>query len=254
MTAETLRDDDGRALADIEVIPRGAAPRADVVVLAGDAVEAVADAVWSRLPGFRVSVTDHDGVADRLLTLGASPGRHLLAMELDLRTGVPVARPSAVTVGPMEVDRTADYGAIVSRAYPPGHPDHEPGDAEPEGAARTVAALLRGEQVGPWLPEASFDARDGDRVLGAVLLSEMPPSMTYQGGPWVTEIFVDPAATGQGIGGTLLARAAAAVAAAGRPTLGLAVTVGNPAQRLYEALGFVTLQDIRQVVLPTGVV
>ena len=57
-----------------------------------------------------------------------------------------------------------------------------------------------------------------------------------------------------GIGGALLARAAAALVAAERPTLGLAVTIGNPAQRLYESLGFATLQDIRQVVLPANVV
>lgn len=250
MTAETLRDDAGRALADIEVIPRGPTPRADVVAATGADPGSVAAAVWSRLPGFRVSVIDDDDVADRLQALGASPGRHLLTMELDLRSGPPPARPCAVPIGPMEVARTADYGAIVSRAYPPGHPDHEPSDAEPEGAARTVAALLRGEHVGPWLPAASFDARDDDRVLGAVLISEMPPSTTYAGGPWVTEIFVEPDAAGRGIGGALLARAATALVAAERPTLGLAVTVGNPAHRLYEALGFVTLQDVRQVLLP----
>jgi GNAT superfamily N-acetyltransferase len=250
MTVEMLRDEAGRALAAIEVIPRGSSPRADVVAADGADASAVAVAVRSRLPGFRVSVIDDDEVADRLLSLGGTVGRHLLTMELDLRLAVPSGRPCAATIGPMEVERTADYGAIVSRAYPPGHPDHEPSDAEPAGAARTITELLRGEQVGPWLPEASFDARDGGRVLGAVLLSEMPPSMTYAGGPWVTEIFVDPEATGRGIGGALLARAAAAVAGAERSTLGLAVTVGNPARRLYESLGFVTLQDVRQVVLP----
>ena len=249
MTVETLRDDAGRGLADVEVIPRGS-PRADVVVLAADDVEAVAAAVWTRLPGFRVSVIDDDHVADALVRRGGSPGRHLLVMELDLRASPPVARPGPVPIGPMEAARTADYGAIVSRAYPPGHPDHEPSDAEPDGAARTVAALLRGEQVGPWLPDASFDARDDGRVLGAVLVSDMPSSMTYPGGPWVTEIFVEPDAAGRGIGGALLARAATALAAGDRSTLGLAVTVGNPARRLYESLGFVTLQDVRQIVLP----
>ena len=75
----------------------------------------------------------------------------------------------------MEVARTADYGAIVSRAYPPGHPDHEPSDADPEGAARTVAALLRGEQVGPWLPGPPSTPATTGGSLGAILLSEMPP-------------------------------------------------------------------------------
>lgn len=250
MSVETLRSEGGRALAEIEIIPRGSSPRADVMALADTDPDAVATAVWSRLPGFRVSVVDRDDVADALVRRGATPGRHLLAMDLDLRAPRPAPRPCAVTIGPMEVERTADYGAIVSRAYPPGHIDHEPSDAEPEGAARTVAALLRGEQVGPWLADASFDAREDGRVLGAILLSEMPPSSTYPGGPWVTEIFVDPAAAGRGIGGALLGRAMAALEAAGRSTLGLAVTVGNPAQRLYDSMGFVTLQDVRQVVVP----
>ena len=249
MTAETLRAD-GRALADIEVIARGSSPRADVVAAAEADPEAVADVVWARLPGFRVSVLDRDDVADALVRRGGAPGRHLLTMALDLAAPRPAARPCAVPIGPMEVARTADYGAIVSRAYPPGHIDHEPSDAEPEGAARTVAALLRGEQVGPWLPDASFDAREGGRVLGAIVLSEMPPSMSYPGGPWVTEIFVEPEAAGRGIGGALLARASDALVAAGRRTLGLAVTVGNPAARLYGSLGFATLQDVRQVALP----
>jgi GNAT superfamily N-acetyltransferase len=221
------------------------------VIAAADAdPDHVAAAVWSRLPGFRVSVVDREDVAEALVRRGASPGRHLLSMDLDLRAPRPPARPCAVPIGPMEVGRTADYGLVVSRAYPPGHLDHEPSDAEPEGAARTVAALLRGEHVGPWLADASFDAREDGRILGAILLSEMPPSSTYAGGPWVTEIFVDPEATGRGIGGALLARAVTALIDADRSTLGLAVTVGNPAQRLYEASGFVTLQDIRQVVVP----
>ena len=84
--------------------------------------------------------------------------------------------------------------------------------------------------------------------LGAILLSEMPPSPTYPGGPWVTEIFVDPDATGRGIGGALLARAV--TPSRPGPDVGLAVTVGNPARRLYESLGFATLQDVRHVVLP----
>ena len=113
-----------------------------------------------------------------------------------------------------------------------------------------MAALLRGEHVGPWLPDASFDARDDGRVLGAVLLSEMPPSMRTPGGPWVTEIFVDPEPPAGASAGRCWPGRRRRWSPPSRPTLGLAVTVGNPAHRLYEALGFVTLQDVRQVLLP----
>ena len=57
-------------------------------------------------------------------------------------------------------------------------------------------------------------------MLGAILVSEMPPSATYAGGPWVTEIFVDPDAAGRGIGGALLARAAAALVGRRAPDAG----------------------------------
>ena len=69
------------------------------------------------------------------------------------------------------------------------------------------------------------------------------------GDPWITEIFVDPDAAGRGIGSALLARAAAPRWP--RPaTLGLAVTAGNPAHRLYASLGFVSRRTSARSLLP----
>jgi ribosomal protein S18 acetylase RimI-like enzyme len=61
----------------------------------------------------------------------------------------------------------------------------------------------------------------------------MPPPY---GGPWVTQLFRGPG--GRGAGRALLMRALGIATADGLPALGLAVTHGNPAQRLYEELGF----------------
>ncbi len=55
----------------------------------------------------------------------------------------------------------------------------------------------------------------------------------------MTDLAVDPAAQGRGVGRLLLARAVERLTAAGHPRLGLAVTRGNDrARRLYDALGF----------------
>jgi GNAT superfamily N-acetyltransferase len=67
----------------------------------------------------------------------------------------------------------------------------------------------------------------------------MPGDEEFEGSPWVTDLCVDPAAQGQGLGRALLAHAVTHLAADGHTTLGLAVTRGSPARRLYEDAGFV---------------
>jgi ribosomal protein S18 acetylase RimI-like enzyme len=59
------------------------------------------------------------------------------------------------------------------------------------------------------------------------------------------ELFRDPAHPGTGR--ALLERALQRAAAAGLPALGLAVTDGNPAARLYEAVGFRRVLSSRSV-------
>jgi GNAT superfamily N-acetyltransferase len=54
----------------------------------------------------------------------------------------------------------------------------------------------------------------------------------------VADIFVVPAHQGRGLGRTLLLRAVAWSCAAGEPRIGLSVTDGNPAERLYARAGF----------------
>jgi GNAT superfamily N-acetyltransferase len=69
-------------------------------------------------------------------------------------------------------------------------------------------------------------------VAGAILIGTLPGDPPLNG-PWIIELFRHPAH--RGVGRALLERA---LAIAPVPALGLMVTEGNPARRLYEALGF----------------
>lgn len=139
----------------------------------------------------------------------------------------------------MSPDRVIEYGEVVSRAYPPEHPDHEPADADPGSAAQAVLEIMRGEAMGPWIAGASLQVADhSGRVVGVVLITETKAVGTLGPGPFVTDLCVDPAAAGQRLGAALLASCAARLAELGWSALTLVVTVGNPAQRVYERLSF----------------
>ncbi|MEO5745200.1 MAG: GNAT family N-acetyltransferase, partial [Terracoccus sp.] len=148
------------------------------------------------------------------------------------------------SIAPMSPQRATEYGAVVTCAYPPEHPDHEPADADPESAAQSVLEVLRGEAMGPWIAEASLHVADHtDRIVGVVLVTETTASGTCVAGPFVTDICVDPAVAGQRLGSALLAASVGRLADLGWSTLTLVVTVGNPAQHVYERLGFVVASE-----------
>jgi ribosomal protein S18 acetylase RimI-like enzyme len=65
----------------------------------------------------------------------------------------------------------------------------------------------------------------------------------------VAELFRRPGDDIRGAGRALLEATAAAATRAGLPALGLAVTDGNPAQRLYESLRFERVLSSLVVVL-----
>ena len=90
--------------------------------------------------------------------------------------------------------------------------------------------------MGPLLACSGLTVRDDGSVAGAILVngSNGEPPL---GGPWISQLFRHPGARGAGV--PLLRRALAVATRDGVPAIGLAVTDGNPAQRLYEAHGFV---------------
>ena len=234
----TFTAPDGRVVGTARVDPTGAPlPRARVERAPDASAGELSAVVGHALSGHRVVVHDAD-LAAALIERGATLVRASWLMVLPLPATPATAVPH-VDVRPLR-DVPFEYGAIMRRAYPPGHPDHEHGDVTPEGAAATVRGYLSGEVVGPLLPAASAEActPDGD-LLGAIFISELPRAEDYEGGPWVTEVFVDPDHQGHGTGRALLTHAIDRLSTEGRHHLGLAVTQDSPARRLYEAMGFV---------------
>jgi len=140
---------------------------------------------------------------------------------------------------------TDDLIDACLEAYGPGHPDHF-GSREAEAAE--LRRIVRGEEVGPLLG-CSRIAWVGGRQVGAVLAtgSEGEPP---HGGPWLAQHFRAPGDDLAGVGRLLLETAIAAARAGGLATLGLAVSVRNPAVELYRATGFALVHTVLTLELP----
>ena len=67
----------------------------------------------------------------------------------------------------------------------------------------------------------------------------------YRGSPLLAFLLVEPSWQGRGAGTQLLRRSAATLVSQGCTEWTLAVTDGNPAQRLYERSGFVVDESLR---------
>ncbi|MFM7599559.1 MAG: hypothetical protein ACKO70_14515 [Actinomycetota bacterium] len=116
-------------------------------------------------------------------------------------------------------------------AYPPDHPDHLPGTDDLIDSY--LVRYTRGAELGPLIHCASAIAvRDG-YPYGGILIVDRPGE-----GPWVCDLWRDPAPDFSGTGARMVRWAASRLA--DYDTLGLVVTVGNDsAIRVYESVGFV---------------
>jgi GNAT superfamily N-acetyltransferase len=187
----------------------------------------------------------HDATtAAQLLSSGGRLRRlaHDMVASLEV-SRVPTPRiVEGVSVEGVESDPKA-IAIAASAATPPDHADHEIWLGVDR--ARYWKQLLAGEgSCGAVLPEPSrlLRSRDGE-IVGVVVVAAMRVSDWWPGGPWIPEIFVVPDFQGRGLGGLLLDYAMEACADAGHQRLGLTVTQGNPAQRLYERFGFRTFRS-----------
>jgi len=84
----------------------------------------------------------------------------------------------------------------------------------------------------------------GDRVVAGVIAIDM------DGRPWVAEVFRQPGPRHAGLGSLVLRRVLAGAAAAGVAEIGLTVTHGNPALRVYERLGFDLASTTIAILIP----
>lgn len=164
--------------------------------------------------GERVDV--REGVLSAALTgSGAAVVRRSLLMALRPLPAALDPGPFPGNVGPMATRPDRCAGALL-RAFPPDHSDYDPAIADLAGAERALASYFAGTVIGPFIADAS------------------------PGGPWVTEVFVEPDQQGHGVGRALFARAVGELRVAGETSLRLAVQIDNPARHVYERLGFAT--------------
>jgi len=220
---EHERDD--RRVADLFELADGVAPERAVRV------------ALEELGGWRISA--HERFGRLLVVAGARPRRHGHVMSRDLvRDPAPPEWPEPPLpdrVRLTAVDRPAiDLAPACRAAYPPEHPDyhHSPTPDRPE---LELDEIISGQLMGPLLGCSGLAVGDDGTVLGAVLVNRtkgVPP----MGGPWIAQLFRRPDA--RGVGSALLRRALALATCDGLPAIGLAVTHGNPAARLYAAHGF----------------
>ena len=212
-----LHDDDGTPIGrylHASEEGREVAARVELAV----PVERAVPVILRELRGMRVAGPVELGRA--LVAAGGQARRHAHVYSHALETVPEEPR------GLAPLDRRAeDLLPAYDAAFPPGHPDRS------AAALRHLSGIVAG-RLGPLL-DASGIALDGDRVVAAILIAELGDAEPPLGGPWVMEVFRDPRYPGTGR--ALLERALARVKG---PALGLTVTEGNPAVRLYERLGF----------------
>lgn len=167
-----------------------------------------------------------------------------MALELLPAPGLAwIPRPDLELVALDGAPLAAELAAASARSTPPEHVDHGAW-AGPENRLAYWGKLLAGEVCGPVLPQSELLVEPEGGIAGAVILTRLDPTTWWSGGAWVAETFVVPGRQGLGLGRQLLAHSIAACAAAGLPRVGLTVTDLNPAERLYERLGFVRVRSL----------
>lgn len=187
--------------------------------------------------------TQNPHYAQALLDLGCRLKRHALAMTCPLtgaNNNIILEQPRGMRVQFIEEVSAEDLFESWFAAYPPEHPDFLPGDK---------AHLIR-EHLQPLLDRSALGVNHRSSLAifshgkahAGIIISLRDGEPPY-GGPWVSEIWVSPELQGRGVGHYLLSQAQSALREDGFESLGLAVSVGNPAQRLYESHGFTVVSE-----------
>ena len=221
----------------------------DIQAAPGVRTDEVVAAAMEDLAGWIAGGSDE--LCSALVAAGAKPRRHAYVMTVDLVASSPPhtwassGLPAGLHYAGLDGDPEVLYEAYAG-AYRPGDPDR--GSAsQRQTFEHTLLPLLRGEILGPVLPSSGAIV-DGDtkRAAAACILTDR------DGIAWVAELFRDPAPRYAGTGGALLRRCLWRTAEEGIRQVGLAVTVGNSAQLLYEEAGFTVESMSRNVRIPAA--
>jgi len=188
--------------------------------------------------------------AAALLARNCTQKRHAYAMSLDLTSHPPQPISHQMPQETRFIEHcTADelFDSWYA-AYPLGHPDYLPG-TRAELMAENLQPLLDRSLLGANHRSSRAVFQDGE-VHAAIIISLREGEAPY-GGPWLSEIWCDPRLQHQGIGKSLLTTAIRELSEDGFASLGLAVSQGNPAKKLYESLGFTGISQSWTIALPT---
>ncbi|WP_182898816.1 GNAT family N-acetyltransferase [Microbispora sp. H10830] len=204
-----------------------------------------AGAITSRMPGWAVSAPVELGQA--LLDRGARLLRHMHMMRCDLPITRPVAdvAPDGFRIVPCDRSPAEIFPAWFA-AYPPGHPDYRPRDRE-KALQEELVPLLGGEEIGPLLPCSVLAVRDGSPGTGEVVGGVFAHDSNR--GPWIADVFRHPDRSPRGLGALMLSTTLARAGADGLTGVGLVVTEGNPARRVYERVGFRMIDSAMTVMI-----
>ena len=240
-----LLDDDGPALEYVEGV-RDKLPIADLARVApGRTHGQAAVAALSRLSGWKLATEDAK-LAEAVRRAGAVQTRHATVMSADPS---PHRDAPAVEMVPRRSIDVRDILPGWLASSPVGHPDHEEG---PE--AEIIEQSWDWYDEPEWLERehrsSGLVVRDGQVVAG-IIISLRPQPVPY-GGPWVHDVWRVPGISDPGTGAALLAQAMRMLAEDGFTTLGLAVSEGNPARRVYDRLGFVKQLEAWTFLLPAS--
>jgi hypothetical protein len=215
----TLIDENGLPIARFIRAQRDGRTIADLLELEVP-VERALPYVADELKGMRIGGPVALGRA--LQARGARLYRHSHAYTHDL-AALPELEATTYELTP--VDRPArELLPVYREAFGPSHPDR----MEAGEAAKHLEGIVAGKLGG--LLGGSGLAIEDDRVVAAILIGTITDAPPPFGGPWIMEVF----STAPGAGRALLKRALHRT----QGSLGLAVTAGNPAIRVYEDLGF----------------
>jgi ribosomal protein S18 acetylase RimI-like enzyme len=150
-------------------------------------------------------------------------------MRATLHVSLEPPLPTGVEVRPLRATDAAPLAALMVVAYAGTVDDHDQPRSFAEVEARRTIAGHYGEVQ--W--DASLGAHSsGDDWIGTTFVTR------DRGQLLLAFALVAPEWRNQGVGTALIVRSGNLLAAQGATAWTLAVTVGNPAQRLYERLGF----------------
>ena len=149
-------------------------------------------------------------------------------MRAELRRSAEPPLPAGVAVRRLRPDDAGALGSLMVSAYAGTVDDHgEPPELHAGEARRTLAGAY-----GPVEWDASLLATLDQALIGATVVT------LDRGHLLLAFALVSPEWRNRGLGTALVIRSGNRLSATGATEWTLAVTVGNPAQRLYERVGF----------------